>query len=113
MANLDFTVKDNSAAVIAAVNEKVALALGLVGEVVEGYAKEDCPVDTGRLRNSLTHEHGPDGDSEYVGSDVEYAPYVEFGDYNHTTGKNHFLRDAAQNHIEELKDVAQKTLKNI
>lgn len=114
MANFDFTVKDNSAAVIAAVNEKVALALGLMGEVVEGYAKEDCPVDTGRLRNSLTHEHGPDGDSEYVGSDVEYAPYVEFGErYHHEVGKAHFLRDAATTHIDELRDVAQKTLKTI
>lgn len=29
--------------------------LQAVGSVAEGYAKEDCPVDTGLLRNSITY----------------------------------------------------------
>ena len=139
------------------VTEKVNLALDLMGEVVEGYAKENCPVDTGLLRNSITHTLGgqqmsysyhasygsnrsktgkrysassmragsvgvgrvagtmgsTDDHACYVGSNVEYAPAVEFRDIAHTVGKAHFLRDAAQGHIEELRDVAQKTLKTI
>lgn len=113
MADIIFHVKDNVDEVMAKIEDKIKLALGLMGEVVEGYAKDDCPVDTGLLRNSLTHEAGEySGDPcEYVGSDVEYAPYVEFIDrYHHEVGKAHFLRDAAQNHIDELRDVAQKTL---
>ncbi len=47
---------------------------------IEGFAKDIVVVDTGRLRASITTD-----DSEIgvlimrVGSDVVYAPYVEFG----------------------------------
>ena len=52
-----------------------------VAQDVEGRAKRFCPVDTGRLRSSITSELGKDADSVYaqVGTDVEYAPYVEYG----------------------------------
>lgn len=47
--------------------------------VCEAEAKQDCPVDTGNLRASI---HTEKGDLEdIVGTDVEYAPYVEFGTY--------------------------------
>ena len=49
---------------------------------VERAAKRLCPVDTGRLRSSITRgEVERDGDSLSVdiGTNVEYAPYVEFG----------------------------------
>lgn len=96
--------------VMKVVDEKIKLALSLMGDTVEGYAKEDCPVDTGNLRNSLTHTEGDQG-TEYVGSNVEYAPYVEFIDsYHHDVGKAHFLRDAGQDHINELKAIAEATL---
>ena len=45
--------------------------------IVEGDAKRICPVDTGRLRSSITHE--VDLFSGKVGSNVEYAAYVELG----------------------------------
>ena len=105
-------IVDHTGDVERAVTDKVRLALSLMGDVVEGYAKEDCPVDTGRLRNSLTHEAG-DG-CEYVGSAVEYAPYVEFIDrYHHVVGKAHFLRDAGQNHVDELRETARAALSSI
>ncbi|MBO8173498.1 MAG: HK97 gp10 family phage protein [Bacillaceae bacterium] len=45
---------------------------------VEREAKILCPVRTGRLRASIhTGRHGPL--ERYVGTNVEYAPYVEFG----------------------------------
>lgn len=46
---------------------------------VEGGAKERCPVDTGRLRSSITHQVDADGLSAVVGTNVDYAPHVEFG----------------------------------
>lgn len=101
----DFRVIDHTGEVKSKVAERVIVALGLMGEVVEGYAKEDCPVDTGRLRNSLTHQEAKD--ACHVGSDVEYAPAVEFRDMAHRVGKAHFLRDAGQNHIDEIRDAAQ------
>ena len=47
--------------------------------VCENEAKQDCPVDTGNLRASIHTEKGHLED--IVGTDVEYAPYVEFGTY--------------------------------
>lgn len=48
---------------------------------VERAAKRLCPVLTGRLRSSITHEvqQGSTGLVGLVGSDVTYAPYVELG----------------------------------
>ncbi len=54
---------------------------------IEATAKGRAPVDTGRLRNSLAHEirrkakagSADEGASAAVGTNVSYAPYVEFG----------------------------------
>ena len=51
---------------------------------VEGRAQELCPVRTGRLKNSITHSiaaGGPEGVVGHVGSNVEYAIFVELGTY--------------------------------
>lgn len=45
--------------------------------LVENAAKLNAPVDKGQLRQSITHEI--DGNIGVVGTNVEYAPYVEFG----------------------------------
>jgi len=49
--------------------------------VVEGRAKKTVPVLTGRLRSSITHEVNKEGVGYVgkVGTNVEYAPAVEFG----------------------------------
>ena len=49
--------------------------------VVEAKAKENCPVDLGTLRASITHKPvKQNGTIEgYVYTKEEYAPYVEFG----------------------------------
>ena len=51
---------------------------------VERAAIRGCPVDTGRLRSSITHEIGQDGQGllATIGTNVEYAPYVELGTRN-------------------------------
>lgn len=73
-------------------------ALSAIGVFLEGEAIVRCPVDTGRLRGSITwairHEHSiarspatqedavdipHDKYTLYVGTNVEYAPYVEYG----------------------------------
>lgn len=45
--------------------------------IVENSAKIECPVDDGQLRNSITHRI--EGDQGIVYTNVEYAPYVEYG----------------------------------
>ena len=81
-------VIDNSAEALAELSRAKARALETIGLKAEGYAKRLCPVGTvestgikgyrgGTLRNSITHV--VDGDVLNVGSNVEYAPYVELG----------------------------------
>ena len=45
--------------------------------LVSNAAKEKVPVDTGNLQDSITYE--VNGNEGVVGTNVEYAPYVEFG----------------------------------
>ena len=40
--------------------------------LVENTAKENCPVDSGQLRNSITSNVS--GETGEVGTNVEYAP---------------------------------------
>ena len=107
---MEVTVKDNTKIFIDAKNANVAAALEAIGLTAERHAKENCPVDTGRLRNSISH--AVDGNDAYIGTNVEYAVYVETNDSSHhNTGKAHFLRDAATTHGDEYKRIAEAQLK--
>ena len=59
---------------------KQAMSRGLViaGHLVEADAKRLCPVDTGRLRSSITTEK-IDWDEVHIGTNVVYGPYIEYG----------------------------------
>jgi len=46
-------------------------------------AKKRCPVDTGRLRSSINTKLDESGYGIKVGSNVDYAPDVEFGTSPH------------------------------
>lgn len=65
---------------MAAANE-IEQALVNSALIVERDAKIKAPVDTGRLRQSITHNLEPDPVNPYVevGTNVEYAKHVEFG----------------------------------
>ena len=102
--SMQFT--DNSGKFLEDFREKAPRALEAVGLQAEGYAKMLCPVDTGRLRNSITHD--TDDETAYIGTNVEYAAYVELG-----TSKSKaqpYLQPAVQDHREEYKAIIQKYL---
>lgn len=69
-------------------------ALAKIGVRVMTRSKRLCAVDTGRLRSSITMEMGKDGDDVVarVGTNVHYAPYLEFGTRRMTARP--FLRPA-------------------
>ena len=120
---------DNSKQFSEAMMKNISNALWAIGATAEGYAKDNCPVDTGRLRNSITHAtidrhnsgtspaesedyatHGsPDEFTVVIGTNVEYAPYIEAG--SSKTSAHHMLRDACQNHTDEYKAIAEAALK--
>ena len=58
---------------------KVRAALRAGGMVVMNAAKANAPVLTGNLRRSIAIVDGPGPQEITIGTDVEYAPFVEFG----------------------------------
>ena len=109
---MEIKVTDNSQIFKNAKDQAVAAALEAIGLTAERHANEKCPVDTGRLRNSISHAVKESEKAAYIGTNVEYAPYVENSDSSHhNTGEAHFLRDAATTHGDEYKRIAENILK--
>jgi HK97 gp10 family phage protein len=104
--------KDNSDEVLEALALKIKLALELVGIAGENNAKFEITaqgaVDTGNLRNSLTHEVV--GKDVYIGTNVEYAPYVEFG--TSKMQERPYLRPAVKDNTNEYKTIIEEVLKS-
>ena len=134
---MDVKIISRKGEIIKDVNAGVLRALETMGLIAEGYAKRLCPVDTGRLRNSITHaidgesaaigsytddkgggpwgysgstekEQGENVRSVYIGTNVEYAPIVELGGYHRKA--THFLKRAVQGHNEEYKQIITESL---
>ena len=105
---MNVTFKDNSAEILKAFEQATERGLEKIGLVAEGYAKKLTPVDTGRLRNSITHE--VDGNDVYIGSNVEYAPYVELGTSKQKAQP--FLKPAATEHSGTYKGILESEYKN-
>ena len=76
---------------------------------IDRDAKKNAPVDTGRLRASITPEVTSEGETVrgVVGSNVTYAPYVEFNEKaHHTIVKAHYLQSA----FDDNKDKVEKRI---
>ena len=131
----DWKVIDNTKAVLEAVEKAFQRAGETIGGTMERYAKEACPVDTGLLRNSITHGmageapaaknyESDDGGTKgsysgaipkplfhkndhlvVVGTNVRYAPYVELGARKRKAKP--FLRPAVEQHLDEYKQILQ------
>ena len=105
---MSYTYKDNTEEVLAAFEMAKKIGLEAIGLVAEGHAKKETPVDTGRLRNSISH--ATDDEAAYIGTNVEYAPYVELG----ARGRPgvHMLKRAATEHTDEYKRLMEDSMKN-
>lgn len=124
---MKYTVISNRAAVITAVEGAIKKALETCGGKAETYAKAECPVDTGRLKGSITHR-AEDVKTMLIGSSVEYAPYVELGHHQEVgryvaaIGKRlvrdwvppkPYLRPAIENHMSEYQEILNDELRKI
>lgn len=85
MAN-DIEIKLNSSMipqVKAEVAKRGLVALEKCGLMAENYAKRNCTekhiVDTGALRNSITHIVDESEPCVYIGTNIEYGVYIELG----------------------------------
>ena len=105
---MSYTYKDNTDEVLAALKRTKKRGLEAIGLAAEGHAKKETPVDTGRLRNSIAH--AVEGDAAFIGTNVEYAVFVEAG----ARGRKgvHMLQRAATEHTDEYKQIMEDALKN-
>ena len=129
----------NKDAILQESANKMRKAGEIIGGAAEGYAKALAPVDTGLLRNSITHalgggstaiseytddnvvkkgsydgimpedEHGQV--TVYIGTNVQYAPYQELGAPNAHVPAHPFLRPSVENHTNEYKSVLEQILR--
>lgn len=133
MPDIDIQITDNSGEILKALEEKKKAALTGIGIQAEGFAKRSTPVDTGRLRNSITH--AVRGNDVYIGTNVEYGIWLELGTgiyasdgkgrqspwgyydrngkYHRTRGTKprHMLKKAASEHTEEYKRIIEAIMK--
>ena len=110
--NVDIHIEDNSDRVLDALDDAMGRALEKIGLVAEGHAKlelenEPRRIDTGRLRNSISHAVRED--TAYIGTNVEYGIYVHEG--TDKMKPNRFLRNAAANNIEEYRKIVREEMK--
>lgn len=125
---------DYSAEVLNEFHDAVLRALERCGEQAEGYAKDLAPVDTGNLRNSISHTVDEDEPAVYIGSNTSYAPYVELatgiyaeggrptpwvyqddnGNWHWTAGNpaQPFLKPAVADHAQTYSNIIKDELEN-
>lgn len=106
MVDVNVNIESNTEIFKNALPEQIAQALEAIGLTAEGYAKDLCPVETGRLRNSISHAR--DDDNAYIGTNVEYAAYVELG--TSRMKPKPYLRPAATEHGDEYKEIVRAAL---
>ena len=90
-----------------ALEHQIALALEKVGLAAEDHVKALAPVDTGRLRASITHL--VDDRSVTIGTNVEYAKYQEAG--TSRMKAQPFLEPGISNNMEQFKEIIRNELK--
>lgn len=113
--------------------EQIQMALNAMGLDASSTASQVCPVDTGMLKASITYatkSHcntfhtasykkgkvttaigNVDSDYDcYIGTNVEYAPFQEYGTSTGVPAK-HFLQYGASAHASEYQKLLERFLK--
>ena len=103
-------IHDNSKEASEAIKSGLLKGLETCGLVAEGYAKKLAPVDTGNLRNSITHTVDEEEPAAYIGTNVEYAPYQELGTIHMKAQP--FLKPAVADHANTYRKIIENELKN-
>lgn len=132
MPEIEITLTDNSEEVMAAFKQACFRAMERCGLKAEDYANQLAPVDTGALRQSIGHR--ADKKQAVIGTNKDYAPYVELGTGKHTTGgrptpwayqdekgnwhrtsgqkPQPFLKPAVADHAETYRNIIKDELEN-
>ena len=103
---MEVKVKSHVDEVKDALEHQIALALAKVGFAAVDHVKALAPVDTGRLRASITHL--VDDRSVTIGTNVEYAKYQEMG--TSRMKAQPFLEPGISNNMEQFKEIIRNEL---
>lgn len=143
--NIEIKIASNLTEIFTSLTNAKLRALEKCGSEAEGYAKDLITVDTGLLRNSITHalsgepaaistykadkakgnkpiqtgkysgfapkESDPSKTVVYIGTNVEYAPYVESG--SRRQKPQPYLRPAVEEHVQTYRNIIEDELKRI
>lgn len=132
---MNIEITDNSLLVKRAFGEACLRALERCGMQAEGYAKDLVPVDTGNLRNSISYRVDASNKEVVIGTNNEYAAYVELGtgkyaesggrqdpwvyqdsegNWHHTAGQKPqpYLRPAVADHKQTYINIIRDELEN-
>lgn len=131
---MNIKITNNSGLVKEELEAAALRALEKCGLAAEGYAKLLCPVDTGNLRNSITHQVDDGEQAVYIGSASEYAAYVELGTGKYYPGGRQtpwvyqdakgnwrlthgqrarpYLKPAVADHVAQYREIIEGELKN-
>jgi HK97 gp10 family phage protein len=90
---------------------KARTALKAGGLVIQNDAKRRAPYLTGTLRRSIAMEDGPGATEITIGTDVEYAGFVEFGTYK--MAARPYLRPAFDENIPEVTRTIAEALSDL
>lgn len=141
MSEFDFQIDSKIPELKRATQESITTALEAVGVQAQGNATAEITavgaIETGRLKNSITFavsgqsgsthnysddegnrysdEIGSTGDAKentvYLGTNVEYAPYVELGTYKMRARP--FIRPAMEKNLSDYKDILIESLQKL
>lgn len=119
--SMQVSLQDNSGIALSKLKHASYKALEMVGMLMESYAKQELSkpkshkdgsvrpnVITGRLRNSITHKVS--GDDVTVGSEVEYAEFVELG--TRKAPAYPYLKPAITEHAAEYRSIIESSLED-
>lgn len=106
---MNVKVEDKSDEAIDAMNSALFVALEKCGFKAEDYAKKICPVDTSRLKTSITHAVAVREKATYIGTNVKYAPDVELGTIKQKAQP--YLRPAVEDHGKEYQNIVKNAMK--
>lgn len=109
----DVRIDDHSDEYLRGVEDALGRALEAIGIHIEGEAKEELEntprrIDTGNLRNSITHEVSESENAVYVGTNVEYALYVHEG--TSRMAPNRFLTNAVDRNKDQINSYLKDAL---
>ena len=116
MAGNSIVFTDNLDEVLRALDGALETGLVKIGAAAQGYAKDNTPVRTGTLRDSIGVEVKPDEKAAYIGTMIDKFPKKPYGQYVELGARGrpgvHMLQRAASEHTDEYKQLIVDSMKN-